>query len=258
MRFALWGRKRRDRELQEEMQTHLTLAEREEMESGRNRKEAGFAARREFGNVSIAEETTRDMWGWRWLVDFFQDTRYAIRALVQRPGFATVALLTLALGTGATTVMFTVVNGVLLKPLPYPEPEGLVTLQEETEKATEYGNIWAFAYPNYLDCKRESRSLDMAAWRYSVGTLSAKGEAQYVSARQIAPDLFSTLSIPLARGRAFLPEEDRPGAAPAIDRQKGFKEIIAKYPDMKIIKSQTGDFNRAKGKETMEALGKFL
>jgi predicted permease len=125
-------------------------------------------------------------------------------------------LFTLALGTGATTVMFTLVNGVLLKPLPYPQPDRLLTLQEQTEKATEYGNLWAFAYPNYLDCKRESHSLDMAAWRYGVGTLSTKGDAQYVSVRQIAPDLFSVLGTALARGRAFLPEEDRPGATPVM------------------------------------------
>src|ERR1700731_3959419 len=179
MRFALWKQEQRNEELKEELQAHLTLAEREERESGRTQKEALAAARREFGNVSVAEETTRDMWGWRWLVDFFQDLRYAVRTLRQRPGFAAVALLTLALGIGATTVMFTVINGVLLKPLPYREPEKLVTLQEQTEKPTEYGNIWAFAYPNYLDCKRESHSLDMAAWRFSVGTLSKKGEAQY-------------------------------------------------------------------------------
>src|ERR1700730_17679301 len=72
MRFTLWGRKRRDRELREEIQAHLTLAEREEIESGRAPKEAQAAARREFGNVSVAEETTRDTWGWRWVLDLYQ------------------------------------------------------------------------------------------------------------------------------------------------------------------------------------------
>ena len=87
----------------------------------------------------------------RWLEDLWQDFRYALRTLRQKPGFAAVALCTLALGSGATTVMFTVINGVLLKPLAYPEPERLVTLHEQTEK---YGNQW-FAYPNFLDCQRD-------------------------------------------------------------------------------------------------------
>src|SRR5579864_6197531 len=214
MRFALWGRKRRDRELREEIQAHLTLAEREEMESGRSKKEAGFAARRGFGNVSIAEETTRDMWGWRWLTDFFQDFRYAVRSLRQRPGFAAVVLLTLALGSGATTVMFTVVNGVLLKPLSYPDPERLVTVHGHTEK---YGDWWGVSYPNFLDLKRESRAFThLAAWSYGGDTVSEPGEAEYVNGRQISSELFSVYGVNLLAGREFRPEEDQRGAAPIV------------------------------------------
>ena len=79
MRIPFWGRKRRNEELQEEIQAHLTLAEREEMESGRTRNEAQLAARHEFGNVGLAAEVTRDMWGWRWLADLLQDARYGVR-----------------------------------------------------------------------------------------------------------------------------------------------------------------------------------
>ena len=121
---------------------------------------------------------------------------------------------TLALGIGATTVMFTVINGVLLKPLPYPEPGRLIQLQEKTEKPTQFGDLWAFAYPNFLDAKRESRSLDMAAWRYGGGTISGPGEAEYADSREISADLFPVLGIGPFLGRSFLPEEDRPGAAP--------------------------------------------
>ncbi len=217
MRFALWGRKRRDAELEEEIQAHLTLAEREEMESGRTGKEAQAAARREFGNVSVAEETTRDMWGWRWLADFFQDVRYAVRTLRQRPGFVTVALLTLALGVGATTVMFTLINGVLLKPLPYPEPDRLVAVHGHTDTwNTEIYGEQNVAYPDFLDCRRESRSLEMAAALYNGGTVSKPGEPEYVDLREISSDLFSVVRVNLAQGRAFLPDEDRTGAAPVM------------------------------------------
>lgn len=217
MRFALWGRKRRDEELEEEIQAHLTLAEREEMESGRTRKEARAAAHREFGNVGVAEETTRDMWGWRWLADFFQDVRYAVRTLRQRPGFATVALLTLALGVGATTVMFTLINGVLLKPLPYPEPDRMVAVHGHSDTwNTEIYGEQNVAYPDFLDCRRESRSLEMAAALYNGGTVSEPGEPEYVDLREISSDLFSVVRVNLAQGRAFLPDEDRTGAAPVM------------------------------------------
>ena len=117
---------------------------------------------------------------------------------------------------GATTVMFTVINGVLLKPLPDPQPDRLVTLNEQTKGITDYrwGDLWAYSYPNYLDCKRQSRTLDMAAWRYSGGLVSEPGEAEHVDGVEISSELFSALGVSVWRGRAFLPEEDQPGAAP--------------------------------------------
>jgi predicted permease len=132
------------------------------------------------------------------------------------PGFAAVALLTLALGSGATTVMFTVINGVLLKPLPYTEPDRLVTLKEKTEKATQFGNLWSLAYPNFLDCKNQTHSLAMAAWRYSGGTISGPGDPEYVDGFQISAELFPVLGVSIKNGRAFLPEEDRLESAPVI------------------------------------------
>ena len=215
MSWPVWLRKRRNEELQEEIQAHLNLAEREEMQSGRTKKDARSAARREFGNVAVAEEVTRDMWGWRWLEDLIHDTRYAIRTLRQRPGFVVIALLTLALGTGATTVMFTVINGVLLKPLPFPEPDRLVAVHGHSDnwntKAFGQQNL---TYPDFLDCQRESHSVDLAGFVYNGGTVSAPGDPEYVDLREISSNLFSVFGVPLLQGRAFSSEEDHTGATP--------------------------------------------
>ena len=119
MKFPLWRRGRRNQELSEEMQAHLSLAEREAMESGNTQKEAQHEARKEFGNVEIAQEVTRDAWGWRWLADALQDVRYGVRNMLRTPGFMVVTILTLALGIGANTAIFSVVDAVLFRALPY-------------------------------------------------------------------------------------------------------------------------------------------
>ena len=208
----LFRRRHLEERLEKELRFHLEQHAADLIARGCKPAEARRQARLALGGPAQVKEGCRDARGTRWLEDLWQDFRYALRALRQRPGFVAVTLCTLALGIGATTVMFTVINGVLLKPLSYPEPERLVTLHGQTEK---YGDNWGVSYPDFLDCQRTSRALaPMAAWSYGGGTMSEPGDAEYVDGRQISSELFAVFGIPLARGRTFLPEEDRPGAPP--------------------------------------------
>ena len=214
----LWRRTKMEEQLEKELRFHLDQHASELIARGHSPNQARRQARLALGGPEQVKENCRDARGTRWLEDLLQDFRYAIRTLRKQPGFAAVALLTLALGSGATTVMFTVINGVLLKPLPYPEPDRLVTVHGHTDTwNTEAFGEQNLAYFDFLDCQRESRSLAMAGWLYSSGgTVNEPGEPEYVDRREVSSELFSILGVTLWRGRAFLPEEDRPGAAPVI------------------------------------------
>jgi predicted permease len=205
-------RTRMDEQLEKELAFHIDEHISDLVAQGYGPEEARRRARLDLGGPEQVKEQCRDARGTRWFEDLLQDFRYALRMLGKNRGFAAVALLTLALGTGATTVMFTVVNGVLLKPLSYPEPERLVALHG---KVQQFGEPWGFSYPDFLDYQSAGQSVGaMAAWTYGGGTISEAAGAEYVEGREISSELFSVLRVPLIRGRAFSPDEDRRGAAP--------------------------------------------
>ncbi len=209
----LWRRRQMEAELEKELSFHLEQHISQLVARGWAPDEARRQARLALGGPEQVKEKCRDARGTRWLEDLLQDSRYALRTFRQRPGFAVVALLVLALGIGATTVMFTVINSVLLRPLGYPEPERLVALRGHTEQL---GEFWGFSNPDFQDAKRESRTLALAAWSYGGGTISEPGEPEYVFGREVSAELFSTLGVSPVRGRAFRPDEDRTGAAPVV------------------------------------------
>lgn len=210
----LLHRTKMEEQLEKELGFHIEQLTAGLIAHGTSPAEARRLARLELGGPEQVKEECRDARGTRWVEDFFQDVRYAVRTLRQRPGFAAIALLSLALGTGATTVMFSLIDGVMLKPFAYHDPGRLARLQEKTDWKTFLGDIWGFTYPNYLDCKNETHSLDMAAWTINRGTLSQPGAPEYLDGLYVSPELFSILGVNVALGRVFLPEENRPGAAP--------------------------------------------
>jgi predicted permease len=158
-----------------------------------------------------------------------QDIRYGIRMVVKSPGFAAIAILTLALGIGANTALFSVVNGVLLNPLPYEQPERLVALYSKTKEFLHS----SISYPNFLDWVREQRSFSsLAAFRQEDYNLTGMGEPERVAAEMVSADFFPVLGIKPIVGRLFRPEEDQVGAQPVALISGGFwKRKFGSSPD---------------------------
>ena len=204
----LLHRKTMEEQLEKELRFHLDQHARDLVAQGLPPEEARRQARLAIGGPEQVKEACRDARGTRWLEDLLQDIRYALRTLRQRPGFSIVALLTLAIGIGATTAMFTVLYGVLFKPLAYPDPERLVAVHTRVEK---FGEVWRFSILDFQDFKNQSRSLAMAAWSFTGATISEPREPEYVDAREVSAELFSVLGVPLSLGRSFLPSEDQRG-----------------------------------------------
>jgi putative ABC transport system permease protein len=218
MRFPPW---RRDQELDEEIRAHLEMAVRERIERGETAEQARRAVLREFGNVSLIKEVTRDMWGWGWLEQLAQDLRYGARMLIKRPGFALVAVLTLALGVGANSAIFSVVNAVLLRPLPYAEPERLVFIYDSWPGGRLPKSPLMEA--EFLRLRDEAGSLEQVSlYTTATLTLTGAGEPERLACGTASGDLFAALGVPVALGRTFLREEEPRGQGHVVILSDGF------------------------------------
>ncbi len=131
------GRHQADKDLQEELRLHLELERERKLDAGLSKTEAARAARRTLGNARLIRERTRDVWGWRWLDDLGRDLRHAARELSRSPGFAATVVLVLTLGIGTNVAMFSVVHGMLTRPLPYPDADAIVRISESTRLGPE-------------------------------------------------------------------------------------------------------------------------
>src|SRR6266550_5663776 len=205
--MSFWRRKRREANLDEEVRSHLEMATGERVERGDTAKEAERAVRREFGNVGLLKEVTRDVWGWRWLKDVADDARFGLRMLWKNPSFTVVAVLTLALGIGANTALFSAVKAVLLNSLPYSEPNRLVTLAEGDRETRDPIKV---SYGAAEDWKARSRSFQSIAL-YETWTPTSTGEQipHIVYGLRVTQNFFPTLGVRPAIGRSILPEDDR-------------------------------------------------
>src|SRR5580700_11701158 len=160
---------------------------------------------------------------------WLQDLRSALRQFIKTPGLTAVVLVTIALGVGANTALFSVVNGVLLNPLPYPQPDQLVTLHESKPNF----NTGSISYPNFLDWQKDNHTLSaMAISRSYSFSLTGLGAAEQAQAQFITSDFFPVLGVQPAAGRTFVPADDQRGAAPVALISAGFwKRKLGAAPD---------------------------
>jgi putative ABC transport system permease protein len=201
-----------DSEFNDELETHLALLQERFERQGMNASEALYAAQRQLGRVTHVKENLHERRTLPLLETVFQDASYAIRQLRKSPAFAIAAILTLALGIGANTAIFSVVKAVLLNPLPYRDPGRLVMVWERNLHRGWPHNIVAAA--NFQDWRGHNHVfLDMAIFKMREFSLSGSGDPVEVNAEQISPNLFSVLGVKPLYGRNFLPEEGKPGGA---------------------------------------------
>ena len=205
-------RKRMMEDLDQDIRDFIERETQDNIERGMPPEEARYAALRKFGNVTQVKEDTREVWSLVWLEQLWQDVRHAVRQLGRTPGFAAMAVLTLALGIGATTAIFTVVNAVLLRPLPYPHAEELVYVHEILDN---YGATGVAGVSEFAAWRDQSRTLNpVAAYTDSWFNLAGGGDPERITAGLATSAFFSLLGVRPLTGRLFLPEEDRPGGPP--------------------------------------------
>jgi predicted permease len=205
-----FGKQQNDRELDAEVRCCYESLTEEKTRQGLSPEEARRAARLEPGGI---EQVKEDVRAGTWLDSLLQDLRHGARMLRKNPAFTAIAVLTLALGIGANTAIFSVVQGVLLSPLPFNQPDRLVTIMESNPR---YAQVWV-SYPNFQDWQRNARSfLQMAAFRQQGYDLTNLGTPEHVDGRAVTAGFFSTLGVRLALGREFSAQEDQYGGARAL------------------------------------------
>ena len=211
-RFSnLFRRENVGKELDEELQFHLDARTRDNLNAGMNAEAAQHNARRRFGNATLARERAHEMDIVMSIETIGRDLRYALRSLRKSPGFTVVAVLTLALGFGANTAVFTVVNGVLLHPLPFPEPGRLFLISYQSKQGMSETQPGLYDL-DYLEYEKHNQAFgQIATFNEDSATLTGAGDAARVPTAMVTSSFFPVLQVNPVMGRTFLPEEERQG-----------------------------------------------
>ena len=207
----LFQKERRERDLAEELESTLHMHIDDNLRSGMSPEEARYAALRSFGGVEQTKEECRDVRGLAFLETFLQDLRYGIRLLLKSPGFTAVAVLSLALGIGANTAIFSIINAVLLRPLPFEDPDRLVLIWHKWKMIDlSWGAVSA---PSFIIYRDQASSFErVAVVKNWSANLTGQGESERITGFLVSSSFFPTLGVQPALGRTFLQEEDQPGA----------------------------------------------
>ena len=218
--MPFWDRRKENRELDEELRFHLEQEAQLRRDRGESADAARLNARRDFGNLTRAAEVTRQMWGWSAWERGVQDLRFALRMMRKNLAFTGLALVALTLGIGATTAIFSVVNSVLLRPLPFPEPDRLMTIWENPPKSTHNNLVQS---GNLLAWRERNRSFVDIAAMFPMGiNVEGQGDAVQVAGLRVTGSFFPLLGVRPLIGRTIRAEDAAPGAPPVVVLSYGF------------------------------------
>jgi len=207
----LWGRRRdrMERDLERELRDHVERRTADLVRSGLSLEEARRQAAIQFGGMASVQEDVRDTWAWQWLDNLARDVRFAARMLRQSPGFTATVMLSLALGIGANTAIFSVLHALVLRSLPVRDPRSLAMVGRPVIGADGVSYNWSFSYPVFRDLQAGARSLDaLMAFRTTEARLSADGSAERITAALVSGNYFDALGVTPALGTAIGPEDD--------------------------------------------------